>query len=306
MKHAIEIAIFSLAAVCGVSIAQTLDRQSDPNSSLLVKIERTTESFMVDHGNAHIEVIAQGSGPIIVILPSLGRGAEDYYVVAALLAREGFRILRPQPRGIGRSTGPMANLTLHDFAADIAAVIENERTGRAVVVGHAYGHFVARTLATDRPDLVRGVVLAAASAGKVPPGVHEPSVSPEVRGAIEKSGDPSLPETDRLRYLQFAFFAPGHDPHVWLTGWHPETEKAENSASRGTPVDEWFACGTARILDLQAENDAVAPRKFAGVLKAALGDRVTVVVIPNAGHALVPEQPEAMADAIAAFARTLR
>jgi pimeloyl-ACP methyl ester carboxylesterase len=41
------------------------------------------------------------------------------------------------------------------------------------------------------------------------------------------------------------------------------------------------------------------------VLKAALGDRVTVVVIPNAGHALVPEQPEAMASAIAAFAHTL-
>jgi pimeloyl-ACP methyl ester carboxylesterase len=75
---------------------------------------------------------------------------------------------------------------------------------------------------------------------------------------------------------------------------------------RATPVDDWFACGTARILDLQAENDAVAPRKFAGVLKAALGDRVTVVVIPNAGHALVPEQPEAMANAIAAFARTLQ
>jgi len=307
MKRAVAIAIFSLALVCEGSATQTPDRQSNSNPSSSAKIDRTVENhFMVDHGDAHIEVIAQGSGPVIVILPSLGRGAEDYNVVASLLAGDGFRVLCPQPRGIGRSTGPMANLTLHDFAADIAAVIENEHTGPAVVVGHAYGHFVARTLATDRPDLMRGVVLAAASAGKVPPGVHEPSVSPEVREAIEKSGDLSIPEADRLRYLQFAFFAPGHDAHVWLAGWHPETEKAENIASRVTPVDEWFACGTTRILDLQAENDAVAPRKFAGVLKAALGDRVTVVVIPNAGHALVPEQPEAMADAIAAFARTLR
>ena len=261
---------------------------------------------MVDRGDVHIEVIAQGIGPVIVILPSLGRGAEDYIAVSTQLARGGFRVLRPQPRGIGASTGPMTGLTLHDFAADIAAVIEHERNGPAILVGHAYGHFVARTLATDRPDLVRGVVLAAASAGKVPAGVHEPSVSPEVREAIEKSGDLSLPDTDRLRYLQFAFFAPGHDPRAWLTGWHPETEKMENAASRATPVDDWFAAGTARILDLQAENDAVAPRKFATVLKAALGDRVTVVVIPNAGHALVPEQPEAMANAIAAFARTLQ
>jgi pimeloyl-ACP methyl ester carboxylesterase len=306
MRRATAISVLFLAILCEISIAQTADAQSGSNSSSSAKSDRTVENrFLVDHGSARIEVISQGSGPVIVILPSLGRGAEDYNVVAALLAGDGFRVLRPQPRGVGRSTGPMAGLTLHDFAADIAAVIEHEGTGPAVVVGHAYGHFVARTLATDRPELVRGVVLAAASAGKVPPGVHEPSVSPEVREAIEKSGDLSLPEADRLRYLQLAFFAPGHDPHVWLTGWHPDTEKAENIASRATPVDEWFACGTTRILDLQAENDAVAPRKFAGVLKAALGDRVTVVVIPNAGHALVPEQPEAMVQAIAKFVNTL-
>jgi pimeloyl-ACP methyl ester carboxylesterase len=310
MRRALPLICSLACVVCPKSGAQNLDTQSPSKPSSHIRINRTLESrFVVDRGDVHfdvhIEVIAQGLGPLVLILPSLGRSAGDYNIVATLLARNGFRVLRPEPRGIGASTGPMTGLTLHDFAADIAAVIEHEHRGPALVVGHAYGHFVTRTLATDRPDLVRGVVLAAASAGKVPPGVHEPSVSPEVREAIEKSGDVSLPEADRLRYLQLAFFAPGHDPHVWLTGWHPETEKAENAASRATPVDDWFACGTARILDLQAENDAVAPRKFAGVLKAALGDRVTVVVIPNAGHALVPEQPEAMANAIAAFARTL-
>jgi pimeloyl-ACP methyl ester carboxylesterase len=306
MKSALLFAILLVLNVHGPLQAQetgllSLSKSSTENSEAHANEQR----FLLNRGEVRIEVLAQGSGPVIVILPSLGRGAEDYDVVAGLLVKDGFRVLRPQPRGIGASTGPMTGLTLHDFAADVAAVIEHEGKGPAVIVGHAYGHFVARMLATDRPNLVRGVVLAAASAGKVPPGVHEPSVAPEVREAIDKSGDLSLPEGERLRYLQFAFFAPDHDPSVWLGGWHPETERAENAASRATPVDDWFACGSARILDLQAENDAVAPRKFAGVLKTALGDRVTVVVIPNAGHALVPEQPEAMAKAIASFARML-
>jgi pimeloyl-ACP methyl ester carboxylesterase len=102
-----------------------------------------------------------------------------------------------------------------------------------------------------------------------------------------------------------AFFAPGHDPSVWLTGWHPEALKAERVGEKEPLVDVWFACGKAPILDLQAEYDAVSPRKFAGVLKAELGDRVTVVVIPNAGHALAPEQPLAMAKAIEDFTRKL-
>ena len=267
---------------------------------------QTPRQIAVEHGDTHIAVLDQGSGPVIVILPSLGRGAADYDQVAAYLAADGYRVLRPQPRGIGGSTGPLGGLTLHDYAGDVAAVVTQAAPGtKVVVVGHAFGNFVARMLATDHPELVRAVVLAAASAGKVPPGTTEKPISPEVREAIDKSGDLTLPDAQRLHYLQRAFFAPGHDPGVWLAGWYPKAMDAESAASAATPVDVWFAAGTAPILDLQAEQDTVAPRKFAGVVKAALGDRVTVVVIPDAGHALAPEQPKAMADAIAAYAKTL-
>lgn len=161
--------------------------------------QAAAKHLMIARGDVRIDVLAQGSGPDIVIIPSLGRGAEDYDVVAELLAADGFRVLRPQPRGIGASTGPMGNLSLHDLAADVAMVIEHESKGPVVVVGHAFGNWVGRMLATDRPDLVRGLVLAAASAGKVPAGVNEPPISPEVSQAIDKSGDLSLPDDERLR-----------------------------------------------------------------------------------------------------------
>lgn len=258
---------------------------------------------LVTYGNVQIDVMRQGEGPVIVMLPSLGRSGRDYDEVAAMLAADGFRVLRPEPRGIARSKGPMENLSVHDFAKDVAAVVEHEHKGPVVVVGHAWGNFAARQLAADRPDLVRGVVVAAASAGKVPPGSKEKPIGPEMRKAIDGAGDLRLPEAQRLEYLREAFFAPGHDPHVWLNGWHAETHEAESHARNTTPVDDYFAAGIAPILDLQAENDAVAPRRFSMVLKNMLGDRVSVVVIPNAGHAFAPEQPKAMADAIATFAR---
>ncbi len=91
-----------------------------------------------DHCNAtdvRIEVLAQGSGPLVVLLPSLGRGAADFDPIAERLADAGYRVLRPQPRGIGRSRGPMTGIDLHDYAADVAAVIEHENNGPAFVVG---------------------------------------------------------------------------------------------------------------------------------------------------------------------------
>jgi pimeloyl-ACP methyl ester carboxylesterase len=263
----------------------------------------TVERHLVSRDNVNIEVLSQGSGPVIVLLPSLGRSGEDYEVVAAMLASEGFRVLRPQPRGIGRSKGPMDALDMHDLAADVAKVIEEENKGPAVVVGHAFGNFVARQIAADRPDLVRGVVVAAGSAGKVPPGSTEKPIGPEIRRAIDGPSDGSLPESKRLEYLQIAFFAPGNDARVWLGGWNSEVHHMESHAREHTPIDDYFAAGTAPILDLQAEHDPVAPRRFSGVLKSLLGDRVTIVVIPNASHALFPEQPDAVAQAIATFAR---
>ena len=118
---------------------------------------------IIQAGDARIEVITEGSGPLLVMVPSSSRDSEDFDDVAAMLAAAGLRVLRPQPGGMGRSTGPLAGLTLHDYARDVAVVIEHQRAGPAVVLGHAFGQWVARTLATDRPDLVRGVVLAAAA-----------------------------------------------------------------------------------------------------------------------------------------------
>src|SRR5712692_10649694 len=96
----------------------------------------------VSNGDVRIEVISEGAGPLVVLLPSRGRDSEDFDAVAAGIARAGFHVLRPHPRGAGRSTGPMKNLTLHDFARDIAMVIEHEGQGPAVIAGHAFGNWV--------------------------------------------------------------------------------------------------------------------------------------------------------------------
>ena len=96
---------------------------------------------LVSYDNVQIEVNSQGTGPVIVMLPSLGRSGRDYDQVADYLQADGFRVVRPEPRGIGQSKGPMENLTVHDFARDVAAVVEHENKGPIVVVGHAWGNF---------------------------------------------------------------------------------------------------------------------------------------------------------------------
>jgi pimeloyl-ACP methyl ester carboxylesterase len=239
---------------------------------------------VVQYG-VEVDVIVDGNGPLVVMLPSSGRDSEDFDEVASGIAAAGFRVLRPQPRGIGRSVGPMQGITFHDFARDVAAVIKKEAAGRAVVVGHAFGNWIARMTAVDHPRLVRGIVLAAAAAKTFPQELSE---------AVRKCADLSLPDAERLKALQYAFFASGHDPSVWLTGWHPSTMKSQGLAGQSTIRDDWWSGGAAPILDLQASLDPFRPRSTVNELKDEFGDRVSIAVIEDASHALIPEQPAAV------------
>jgi pimeloyl-ACP methyl ester carboxylesterase len=248
--------------------------------------------------DVEIVVYAQGQGPVVVLLPSLGRGATDLVEIAEPLCDAGWRVLRPEPRGHGGSTGPLEGKTLHDWAGDIAAVIHHETDEPVWVVGHAHGNWIARTLASDHPERVRGLVLLAGSAGKVPRGTQAMPIPPEVRAAIERCAEPDLPDEHRLAVLQQVFFAPGNDASAWLTGWNRHLMAMQTAAQKRTPVDEFFAGGRAPILNVQAQYDVVAPPAYATVLSEYLGERVTNRTIANAGHALLPEQPEAVVAAI--------
>jgi len=237
---------------------------------------------IVKYDNVEIDTIAEGKGPLIVLLPSRGRDSEDYDEVAAGLAKAGFRVLRPQPRGMHASKGPMKDISLHDLARDIAEAITRENAGPAVIVGHAYGNWVARMTAVDYPKLVRGVVLAAAAAKTFPARLSQ---------LVSKSADMKLPEAERLGYMREIFFAPESD--------------AQRAAAANVKQSDWWAAGTVPLLDLQAGSDPFKPDGTQNELKDEFTSRVTVVVIPNASHALLPEQPAAVVEAIATWVRKL-
>jgi pimeloyl-ACP methyl ester carboxylesterase len=245
-----------------------------------------------------VEYLVQGEGQPIVLLPSAGRAADDFDDTAFRLAGVGFRVIRPQPRGIGASAGLMVEITLHDLAADVAFALEAEGMTEVIAVGHAFGSMVARTLATDRRDLVRGVVIAASS-GRLPPDARR-------LGGVAASSDLSVPDFERLPRVAEAFFAPGSDASAFLHGWHPAALEAQLSAVHATPFDEYIAAGGAPILDMHADSDFFVPLEHLNDLRDELGAaQVSVVLIPGAGHALFPEQPTLVVKAIVEWARAL-
>ncbi|WP_043341397.1 alpha/beta fold hydrolase [Belnapia moabensis] len=253
------------------------------------------ERGLAARGAARIAWQAEGRGPAVLLLPSLGRGAEDFDAVAPPVAAAGFRVVRAEPRGIGGSEGPMEGLTLYDLAEDAAAALAAAGVdGPAVVAGHAFGNWVARAVAVVRAPAVRGVALLAASIDTV--------LNPAVRASIDGSFDPRLGEAERLGHLQRGYFAPGHDARVWLDGWHAPVARMQRAATAATDAGWKRVAERVPVLYVAAAEDAIAPVPSEARLREALGPRVGMVVVEGAGHALLPEQPEAVARALIEFA----
>lgn len=242
---------------------------------------------------ATIHVRSSGFGPPLVLLPGLGRPASDLDPLAAHLVQAGYAAVQPDPRGSGGSHGTLEGLTLHDLAADVAAVVAAAGGAPVTVIGQGFGNRVARTLAADRPDLAGTVVLLGCS-GKVQP-------APEVAEAIRLAQAPGTPDGIRAHAVRLAWFAPERDISVWMDGWSQPVMKAYLAAAAATDVAAWWTAGQARVLILQGQLDVAAPLENGRQLKAEIGERADLVELPGIGHAIGVEAPGAVADAILAY-----
>lgn len=257
------------------------------------------ESRVLALADHQVQYYVHGKGDTVMLLASLGRSASDFNELADSLAGAGFRTVAVELRGIGGSTGSglFKKLTQHDYAADAAEVIrslDGPGGGKAHVVGHAYGNRIARTLAADHPELVKSVTLIAA-------GGYAP-IPKDIRKAMYLIFFNFLPDSTRERYIRKAFFAPKSAiPKYWVRGWYFRASWPQSRATLATPREEWWGGGTASILLLQGENDVIAPAENAVIMKKEFGKRVTVISIPRAGHAMLPEQGELITGAIVPF-----
>jgi pimeloyl-ACP methyl ester carboxylesterase len=250
-------------------------------------------------GDVVVETVIRGSGETIVLIPGRGLSADSFTELARALDKAGYRTVAINPRGIEGSTGPLEKLTLKHYAGDVAAVIQALGLSGVHVLGHAYGNRVARTLAVERPDLVQTVILLAAG-GRVGP-------RPEAVKASEKLESPDATKAERIEATRVVYFGPKSDPTPWvdLKAWTAASQ-AQLEALRATPKESWWSGGTAPMLVIQGLEDKIAPPENGRALRDEYRDRVTLVELPDAGHALVIEEPKAIAKAIHEFLKSRR
>jgi len=297
IKRIFGVIVSSLVAAgsAGGALANTKEF-TDASSALLYehKVKRD------DGGYSHVRVYGRlgSSKGWIALVPSLGRGVDDFTedfgsTLTTELARKGYKVVLIQPRGIGQSTGNLtpSEISMQVLSDDLKFVFDALEIDQVSLVGHAFGNRLSRYFAATNPDRVDDLILLAAG------GDFE--LSAEQRSCLLGSFNLTLPDEQRLKSITCAFFAEGHDPLVWKEGWFPELAMAQIAAAQSVESDDFKRAGGVPFLLVQPEQDFIAPPELAGrPLAQELPEQVTYVEIADAGHALLPEQPDAVAEVI--------
>lgn len=249
-------------------------------------------SHLLYTSNAYLELDLYGEvGHALVLLPGVGGGLRRFRDIGNELANIGCKVAAMNYRGVGKSTGVLNPLTMHDLASDVAAVIEY-LGAPATVLGNAFGNRVARCTADDFPDLVEKLILVCAG-GQVAPEL-------EVYKRMWQIFEPSLSDEARLDAAHETLFSPGNEVPDWFIHNNRSQEAAEASrlALQSTPPNEWQTGGDKQMLVIQGADDMVAVPENAEVLRQNWPERVKVEIVENAGHAVLNERPRQVAEII--------
>lgn len=239
----------------------------------------------------------RGKGPIVALLPSLGRPASDFNELTEALANAGFRTIAID-LDISRKPALKSNGNLFQLADRVDTIISAlglHEDEQIFVIGHAFGNRLARTYATSHSKRVQAVVLLAAG-GQIP-------ISKDVRLSLRDCFDPYITNIARSRALRHAFFAQESSiPSYWRVGWDKSLAEIQIHATQTTPYKDWWGSGSVPLLVIQGDKDTIAPATHTSkLLKAEYGDRIDVAIASPAGHALLPEKPDFIASTIIAY-----
>lgn len=262
--------------------------------------------MILERDGVALNVKVEGQGAPVVLLHGHTLDLRVWDEIVPPLVEAGFRVIRYDQRGHGRSSSPPSGYRYGDHAADLAEVVNRLDAAPAHLVALSKGAGIALELALRRPELVRSLALVA-------PLVPDFTLSDELmesfrelaRAIRDRGVQPAL----RALWLAHPLIA----STAALPGTREQLEAMLNTfpageylaAKRDAPDRSWKVTDrlgeiTVPMLVVSGEREIPDFVAMAALLAENLPGSV-LEIVPGCGHLVPLEQPEQTAEALVRF-----
>ena len=287
------------------------------SAPVAARVEPFPQSFhteMIPTNGTRLFVRVGGKGPAVLLLHGFGDTGDMWAPLAAELSRD-HMVIVPDLRGMGQSEHPDAGYTKKNQAVDIAGVMDALKVNTTALVTHDIGNMVGYALAAQYPTRIsRWVVIDAPLPGignwdtivRSPLLWHFNFRGPDVERLVqgreriyldrfwnELSADPTkIDEATREHYA--AIYAKPHAMHDAFEQFAAFNQDATDNkallAQGGKLKMPILAVGAEKSF---GDGQAVELRFVAS--------NVTGEIVPNSGHWIMEENPQATMKLVSEF-----
>lgn len=197
----------------------------------------------------------------------------------------------------GRSDG-IGRQRIEEYANDVLSLMDELRILRAVLVGHSMGGAIALEIAIRHPRRVLGLGLIGSGARlAVQPAIMRFAAQPaDYPLALKQIGDRSFAGATPLRLRELALERMAEIRPSVLHGDLMACDSFDRRADLG-------AVRTPTLIVCGAE-DQMTPPRYSQYLHQQIAGSV-LHIVPDAGHMVMLEKPEPVADCLAGFLESI-
>jgi pimeloyl-ACP methyl ester carboxylesterase len=272
----------------------------------------TARTVTTDDG-AELDVLVAGpaDGPTVVLPHCWGGTRVLWGAVARRLVQRGHQVVLYDQRGHGMSSMGSSPASIDRLGEDLRAVLEAIGVRDAVLAGHSMGGMTVQALAINHPEVidarVRALVLVATSSRQFPRHLAAALVE---RALGDRLLSPWGKNAVGLAFTRGAVGKRVYRPHVEATrdaffGTKGEVRSAFLVGISQMDFREGLASITVPTTVVVGTRDGLTPPRMARVLADGI-PKAELIVLPDAGHMLPLEEPDAVTAAIVAHTEDRR
>jgi N-formylmaleamate deformylase len=241
-----------------------------------------------------------GNKPPLIALHGLTANGACWIPVARALEGD-CDLVMPDARGHGNSGGPPGGYLYPDYASDVVGLMHALGLPEPVLLGHSMGGMTAAVVASQLGTTIRGVILA-------DPTFLSPERQREVHGSDVIEQHRRLLSSDREALLtQARIRHPNRSPEIIELVTDARLKTRINAFDVLAPPNpeyrELVRAIRAPILLVTGDKGVVSPETARELHN--VNPRLQSAQVPDAGHGLPYDQPEALAALVRSFLRSM-